>query len=72
VVDELLGDPSLDDDQISVIRGTLRECGAVDEVEQIIQSEVRRAIDAITAAPVSRSARDRLVELATTVTRRES
>lgn len=72
VVDELLGDPDLDDDQISVIRGTLRDCGAVDEVEQIIQAEVRRAIDAITAAPVSRSARERLVELATTVTRREA
>lgn len=71
VVDELLGDPDLDDDQVGVIRAALRECGAVDEVEQIIAREVERALQGLQGADLSRSARDRLTELAITVTRRE-
>lgn len=72
VIDELLGDPDLDEEQVAVIRGALRECGAVDEIEQIIAREVDRALLALKEAPLSRSARDRLTELAVTVTRRDS
>lgn len=70
LLDELLGDAELDAQQVDIIRSTLRECGAVDQVERIIDHNVTLAKEAIRDAPLSASARDQLLELADTVTRR--
>jgi geranylgeranyl diphosphate synthase type I len=70
LMDELLGDPELDEQQVGIMRNTLRECGAVDQVERIIDHNVTLAKDAITDAPLAASARQQLLELADTVTRR--
>jgi len=72
LVDELLGDAELDDEQVSMIRSALVECGAVDEVERIIAHNVERATLALQDAPLSAGARRSLHDLAITVTRRAS
>ena len=72
LVDELLGDPALDDDQISMLQTAIRESGAVDQIERIIAHNVETATAALNDAPIARSARDELTALADTVTRRES
>ena len=71
LLDELLGDPDLDDDQIGVLQATLRESGAVDAVEQSITDQVERAKHALERAELAPSARSQLSRLADTVTRRD-
>jgi len=70
LVDELLGDPELDDQQVEMLRTALRDCGAVARVEQVIDREVARSREAIADAPITASARAQLTQLADTVTRR--
>lgn len=70
LLDELLGDPDLDDRQVEILRGTLRDSGAVARVEQAIDQEVERARAAIQDAPIAASARLQLLQLADTVSRR--
>lgn len=70
IVDELLGDPDLDAQQVDMIRTVLRDCGAVAEVELIIDHNVELARKAIADAPIAGSARAQLLRLAETVTRR--
>ena len=70
VVDELLGDPDLDEDQIAMLRATLTESGAVAAVERSIERHVTRAKAALDAAPLSPSAREQLAALADAVSRR--
>jgi len=72
LVDELIGDPTLDDQQVEMIRSALRDCGAVDEVESIIDHNVTVACAAIRDAPIAPSAREQLLRLASTVTRRDA
>jgi geranylgeranyl diphosphate synthase, type I len=72
LVDELLGDPALDDEQIGMLQAAIRESGAVEQVEQIIARNVETAIAALNEAPIARSARAELTALADTVTRREA
>ena len=72
LVDELLGDATLDDEQVGMIRSALIDCGSVDEVERIIAHNVNLATQALEDAPLSSSARTQLRELAATVTRRAS
>jgi geranylgeranyl diphosphate synthase type I len=72
LVDELLGDPALDADQIVMLQAAIRESGAVDQLERIIAHNVEVALAALQNAPLARSARDELTTLADTVTRRES
>lgn len=72
LVDELLGDPALDDDQIAMLQAAIRESGAVDQVERIIAHNVDTATAALAEAPIARSARAELTALADTVTRREA
>ena len=43
LLDELLGDPDLDDEQVRMLQSTIRDCGAVDEVERLIADNVARA-----------------------------
>jgi geranylgeranyl diphosphate synthase type I len=53
-----------------MLQATIRDSGAVDEVERIIDANTRAAVEAIEDAPLSRSARAQLTELADTVIRR--
>ena len=70
LIDELLGDPDLDAGQISMLRSTIRDSGAVDQVERIIAHQVQAAKDVLIDAPLGRAAREELRTLADTVTRR--
>jgi geranylgeranyl diphosphate synthase type I len=72
VLDELLGDRTLDAVQIDMLRTAIRDSGAVDQVERIIDHNVGLARSAMDAAPLSRSSREQLLHLAETVTRRVS
>ena len=70
LLDELIGDPDLDQEQVAMLRTALRDCGAVDEVERIIEHNVGLARRALVEAPIAASAREELLQLAGTVTRR--
>jgi geranylgeranyl diphosphate synthase type I len=72
VLDELLGDPALDDAQVRMLQNTVRDSGAADQVERIIAHNVRVAREALAEAPISASARDELSHLAERVTRRDA
>jgi geranylgeranyl diphosphate synthase type I len=72
VLDELLGDPGLDDGQVRMLQNTMRDSGAADQVERIIAHNVRVAREALDDASLSASARAELSELADRVTRREA
>jgi geranylgeranyl diphosphate synthase type I len=72
LVDELLGDPDLDAEQIAMLQAAVRESGAVDQVERIIAHNVGIATAALAEAPLSRMARTELTALADTVTRRDA
>ncbi|HEV7957052.1 MAG: geranylgeranyl pyrophosphate synthase [Microbacteriaceae bacterium] len=70
LLDELLGDEDLDDQQVRMLQASIRNCGAVDQVERIIDHNVRLALAAMNDSPISAAARDQLEQLADTVTRR--
>ncbi|HET6673037.1 MAG TPA: polyprenyl synthetase family protein [Agromyces sp.] len=70
LLDELLGDPDLGDDQVRMLQRTISDCGAVDEIERLIDGNVARATTVLADAPLSRDARAELGSLAQTVTRR--
>jgi geranylgeranyl diphosphate synthase, type I len=72
LLDELLGDPDLDDEQVRMLRATLTESGAVAAVERSIERHVARAKAALEAAPLTPSAREQLASLADTVSRRSA
>jgi geranylgeranyl diphosphate synthase type I len=72
LLDELLGDPELTAHQVAMLQASIRDSGAVEHVERIIDHNVRLAIDAIGSAPIADSARDELVSLADRVIRRTS
>ena len=72
VFDELLGDRSLDAEQIAMLQTAVRDSGAVDHVERVISHQLEQARAALAQAPLARSARDELTALADAVTRRES
>jgi len=71
-LDELLGDPELDDEQIEMLRGTIRESGAVTQLELAIGYNLERAVGALNSARIAPGARRALVELAEAVSRREA
>ncbi|MET1043453.1 MAG: polyprenyl synthetase family protein [Microbacteriaceae bacterium] len=71
-LDELLGDPDLDAEQISMLQAAIRESGAVDRVERIIDQNVQKATAVLADAPLSQAARRMLGELAETVIRRDA
>jgi geranylgeranyl diphosphate synthase type I len=66
-VDELLGDPDLDGEQVRMLQETIRASGAIDEVERLITANVDRARAAIEEAPIAPDARDALWDLADSV-----
>ncbi|MET0992218.1 MAG: polyprenyl synthetase family protein [Lacisediminihabitans sp.] len=70
LLDELLGDADLTDQQVRMLQASIRDCGAVDEVERIIDRNVRVALAAIEDAPISSAAKRQLQQLADTVAQR--
>ncbi|MEI5584798.1 MULTISPECIES: polyprenyl synthetase family protein [unclassified Agromyces] len=71
-LDDLLGDPSMDDHQVRVLQETIRASGAVHAVEDLIASNTEQARSALAAAPIDGAAAAALAELADAVTRRVS
>ncbi|MDR5700779.1 polyprenyl synthetase family protein [Agromyces aerolatus] len=72
LLDELLGDPDLDPDQVSMLQRTIEGCGAVDEVEALIGAWVAKAGDVLADAPIDAGAKAELGALARDVARRAS
>ncbi|MCA0379664.1 MAG: polyprenyl synthetase family protein [Actinobacteria bacterium] len=70
IFDELLGDPSLDDEQLGMLQLTIRSSNAVTQVEQMISRNVERAEAALDFAPLDAGVRERLVQLAHKAARR--
>lgn len=71
LLDELLGDPELTAQQVSMLQASIRECGAVEQVERIIEHNVSKATAALSQAPISPEAHTELTALAATVSHRE-
>jgi len=70
LLDELLGDADLTEQQVRMLQASIRDCGAVEEVERIIDHNVRVALVAIEDAPISAAAKRQLQQLADTVAQR--
>lgn len=71
-LDELLGDRALADDQVRMLQTAIRDSGAVDHVERIIQHNVALATAALQDAPLTRSSRSQLLALAESAVKRTS
>ena len=63
-LDELLGDPDLDDGQVRMLQDTIRDSGALDRVEELIASYAREADRALSGAPLDNAAVGALRDLA--------
>lgn len=72
LLDELLGDPGLDNQQVGMLQTAISDSGAVDHTERIIAHNVQLAKTALADVPISRSARAELLALADTVTKRSA
>lgn len=72
IVDELLGDPDLDDAGIASLQATIRDCGALDRVEELIRSHTDDALQALDALDIDDEARASLRTLAKAVTDRKA
>ncbi len=69
-LDELLGDRTMTEEQITMLQAAIRESGAVEQVERAISHNLKLAIEALHDAPLTAQARDQLLELATVATTR--
>ena len=65
-----LGRADLTTDQIEEIRGLITATGAVRDVEDLIEGLLSNALTAANSAEINPSARELLIELATTAIRR--
>ena len=72
LLDEFLGDGQLDAQQVALMQTAIRDSGAVDQVERIIDHNVATAKAAFADAPLSGNARNELLRLADTVSQRIS
>ena len=72
LLDELLGDPDLTNQQISMLQASIRNSGAVEHVERIIDHNVKLAVAVIGDSPISGAAKHQLVQLADTVIKRSA
>lgn len=70
ILDELLGDPALNETQIATLQRTIIDSGAVDRVESLIAANVAEAVLALEDSPISPAAKSQLRTLTETVTRR--
>ena len=58
------------DEQVGMLQRTIRDSGALDELERVIERNTRVAREAIADAPLSRSAKEQLRTLADSAIRR--
>ncbi len=72
LLDELLGDADLTAQQVRMLQASIRDSGAVEHVERIIDHNVKLALAAVNDAPLSAASRNELVQLADTVTKRSA
>ncbi|MCU1475395.1 MAG: geranylgeranyl pyrophosphate synthase [Subtercola sp.] len=72
IFDELLGDPDLGPEQISMLQATISDSGAADRVEELITQHAEDALHALAASPLGDSAKLQLAALATTITQRDA
>lgn len=70
LLDEMLGDPHLSGEQIALLQNTIRDSGAVTEVELMIRSHVDDAKRALSSGQFAPSAQSELLKLADSVTNR--
>jgi geranylgeranyl diphosphate synthase type I len=70
LLDELLGDPTLDPAQIEVLQGAIVDSGAVEKIERIIERQVGLALGALRGAPLAGEAVRELTSLADVVSSR--
>jgi len=68
IVDELVGDPTLDDDQIAWLQRTMIDTGALDRVETLITAYAREAERALSGARLGHAAVSELRDLARAAT----
>ena len=68
ILDELLGDPGLDDEQIAFLQRTIVETGALERVEQLIIDYSRRADRSLSGARLDNAAVSELRDLARAAT----
>jgi geranylgeranyl diphosphate synthase type I len=67
-----VGDPALTGQQVAAIQQVLVDCGALDEIEQLIDALTARAVEALDDADIIAEARTELVDLARYVATRDS
>jgi len=72
VIDELIGDPTLDSDQIASLQRTIIDTGALDRVEELISAFAREADRALSGARLDNAAVGELRDLARAATARTS
>ena len=72
LLDELLGDPSLDARQITMLQEAIQSSGAVERVEHMIDRAVGQGIESLRDADFSRSSVLELERLASSVTDRSN
>lgn len=72
LLDELLGDADLTSQQVLMLQASIRDSGAVEHVERIIDHNVKLAVAAISTAPISLAAREQLEQLTDTVIKRSA
>ena len=70
VVDELIGDPTLDAEQIASLQRTIIDTGALDRVEELISAYAREADRALSGARLDNAAVGELRDLARAATAR--
>ncbi len=63
-LDELVGDPDLDDAQVRMLQNTIRDSGALDRVEELITSYAHEADRALSGAPLDNASVGALRDLA--------
>ena len=71
-LDELIGDPDLDAEQIRSLQRTIVESGALERVEALIADYAREADRALAGAPLGTHAVGRLRDLARAATQRQA
>lgn len=72
VFEDMLGDPEVTPDQISVMQSTLSESGALEKVEEIISRSATEALGALDRARIDGEAAHELRRLADAVVTRQS
>ena len=70
LLDEMLGDRALDDGRVRMLQDAIRDTGAVEMVESLIDENLAQALHALSEAPLAPGARSELAGLAEAVTRR--